>query len=233
MEASMANKNNFSSLRYGFVLAAALAFAMPVAAQSGLNKSNAKLKNEPTEIAKASNTADVVPATAPTTSKPHDPSYVIGTDDVLAINVWKEPEISKTLPVRSDGKISLPLVGEVQAGGQTPKQLETEIAKNLASYISDPDVTVIVQEMKSQRFNVLGQINKPGSYLLTNSTTVLDAIAMAGGFRDFAKQKSIYVLRSKPDGGEDRLPFNYKQVIKGGSQSQNVKLQPHDTVVVP
>jgi polysaccharide export outer membrane protein len=163
----------------------------------------------------------------------HDDTFVIGADDVLAVNVWKEPEISRSVPVRSDGKISLPLVGEVQASGATPKQLEVEIAGKLQSYISDPDVTVIVQEIRSQRINILGQVVRPGSYLLNNSMTVLDAIAVAGGFRDFARQKSIYVLRSRSDGTQGRLPFNYKDVIKGQRSEQNIKLEPRDTVVVP
>ena len=163
----------------------------------------------------------------------HDDGFVIGPDDVLAVNVWKEPEISRAVPVRSDGKISLPLVGEVQASGTTPRELEAEIAKKLESYISQPDVTVIVQEIKSQRFNVLGQVVRPGSYLLTNSTTVLDAIALSGGFRDFAKQKSIYVLREKADGSQSRLAFNYKDVIKGKNPGQNIRLEPRDTVVIP
>src|ERR1019366_6379640 len=120
-----------------------------------------------------------------------DSSYVIGANDVLAINVWKEPDISRSVPVRSDGKISLPLVGELQAGGQTPRQLEQEITKRLQSYISEPEVTVIVQQINSQKFNILGMVSRPGAYLLTSSTTVLDAIAMAGGFKDFARQKSI------------------------------------------
>lgn len=162
-----------------------------------------------------------------------DDSFVIGADDVLAINVWKEPDISRAIPVRSDGKISLPLVGEVQASGQTPRQLEQQIATKLQNYISEPEVTVIVQEIKSQRFNVLGQVARPGSYLLANSTTVLDAIALAGGFRDFAKQKSIYVLRQNSDGTQSRLPFNYKDVIKGKSSDQNVRLKPKDTVFIP
>jgi len=162
----------------------------------------------------------------------HD-DYIIGPEDVLSINVWKEPEISRSVPVRLDGAISLPLVGEVQAGGRTPLQLEKEIAKKLQNYISEPEVAVMVQEMKSKRFNVLGQVNRPGSYLLTNSTTVLDAIALAGGFRDFAKQKAIYVLRRNQDGTETRLPFNYKEVVKGKNTDQNVKLEPRDSVVVP
>ncbi len=162
-----------------------------------------------------------------------DSAYVIGANDVLAINVWKEPDISRSVPVRSDGKISLPLVGELQAGGQTPRQLEQEITKRLQSYISEPEVTVIVTDSKSQKVNILGMVARPGAYLLTSSTTVLDAIAMAGGFKDFAKQKSIYVLRQAPDGTQKRIPFNYKDVIKGNSPEQNIRLQAGDTVVVP
>jgi polysaccharide biosynthesis/export protein len=176
---------------------------------------------------------DANSTTASNSFKAHDESFQIGTDDVLAVNVWKEPEISRSVPVRSDGKISLPLVGEVQASGQTPKQLEAEISKKLASYISEPEVTVIVQQIKSQRFNILGQVARPGSYPLSNPTTILDAIALAGGFRDFAKQKSIYVLRAGADGTTSRIPFNYKDVIKGKNSAQNVKLEPRDTVYVP
>lgn len=166
-------------------------------------------------------------------TKAHDSTFVIGNDDVLAINVWKEPEISRSIPVRSDGKISLPLVGEVQAAGSTPLKLEKDIAARLKNYIEEPEVTVIVQQVNSQKFNILGQVNKPGLYPLTNSPTVLDAIAIAGGFRDFAKQKSIYVLRQNADGTQTRLPFNYKDVVKGHNTSQNVRLQPRDTIVVP
>ena len=173
------------------------------------------------------------PASAVSVSKPHDDSFVIGNDDVLAINVWKEPDLSRSIPVRSDGRISLPLVGEVQAAGQTPLKLEADIASRLKSYISEPEVTVMVQQINSQKFNVLGMVMRPGSYVLANSATVLDAIALAGGFRDFAKQKAIYVLRQTPNGEQSRLPFNYKDVIKGKNASQNIKLQPRDTIVVP
>ena len=166
-------------------------------------------------------------------SKPHDDSFVIGNDDVLAINVWKEPDVSRSIPVRSDGRISLPLVGEVQASGRTPLKLEEEIASRLKGYISEPEVTVIVQQINSQKFNILGMINRPGSYAITNSATVLDAIALAGGFRDFAKQKGIYILRQNPDGSQTRLPFNYKEVVKGHDSAQNIKLQARDTIVVP
>ncbi len=166
-------------------------------------------------------------------SKPHDGTFVIGNDDMLSINVWKEPDISRSIPVRSDGRISLPLVGEVQAAGKTPAKLEAEIADKLKTFIAEPDVTVMVQQINSQKFNILGQVMKPGSYVIANSPTVLDAIALAGGFRDFAKQKSIYVLRQNSDGSQSRLPFNYKEVIKGANPVQNVKLQARDTIVVP
>jgi polysaccharide export outer membrane protein len=168
----------------------------------------------------------------PSAAKPHDDSFVIGNDDVLAINVWKEPDISRSIPVRSDGKISLPLVGEVQAAGLTPLKLEKDIASKLKNYISEPEVTVMVQQVNSQKFNILGQVVRPGSYVIANSPTVLDAIALAGGFRDFAKQKSVYVLRQSPT-GESRIPFNYKEVSQGKNMSQNIKLQPGDTIIVP
>jgi len=184
-----------------------------------------------TETASAGTPGSAAPTAS--ASKPHDDTFVIGNDDVLAINVWKEPDISRSIPVRSDGKISLPLVGEVQAAGQTPAKLEVDIASKLKSYISEPEVTVMVQQINSQKFNILGMVSKPGSYPLANSPTVLDAIAMAGGFKDFAKQKSIYVLRQNSDGTQTRLPFNYKEVAKGINSSQNVKLQPRDSIVVP
>ncbi len=165
--------------------------------------------------------------------KPNDSEYVIGNDDMLSINIWKEPEISRALPVRSDGKISLPLVGEVQAAGRTPMQLEEEVANKLRSYITDPVVTVMVQESNSERYNILGQVAKPGSYSLAVTTSVIDAIATAGGFRDFAKKKGIYILRRDSKDGETRIPFNYADVIKGKKTEQNIRLQPNDTVVVP
>jgi polysaccharide biosynthesis/export protein len=162
-----------------------------------------------------------------------DDVYIIGANDVLSINVWKEPDVSRNVPVRTDGKISLPLVGELQAAGETPRQLEQDITKRLQSYISEPEVTVIVTDSKSQKINILGMVVRPGAYLLSGSTTILDAIAMSGGFRDFAKRKSIYVLRSNSDGTQKRIPFNYNEVIKGTHPEQNIKLLAGDTVVVP
>jgi len=189
--------------------------------------------------ASAQNATGVPAQTAPVdnsrtaATKPHDDTFIIGVDDLLAINVWKEPDISRSVPVRSDGMISLPLAGELQASGKTPHQLEIALTEKLKSYISEPEVTVMVQEIRSQKFNILGQVTKPGSYPLTNTTTVLDAIAIAGGFRDFAKKKNIYVLRQNPGGGESRLLFNYSQVIKGKDTAQNIRLEPRDTIVIP
>jgi polysaccharide export outer membrane protein len=173
------------------------------------------------------------PAPQTSTGKAHDDSFIIGNDDMLAINVWKEPDLSRSIPVRSDGKISLPLVGELQAAGRTPLQLEQEISTRLKSYITEPEVSVMVQQINSEKVNVLGQVAKPGSYSLALATTVMDAIAAAGGLRDFAKKKSIYVLRKGPNGSEDRRAFNYSDFIKGKNTTQNIKLEPHDTVVVP
>jgi polysaccharide biosynthesis/export protein len=170
---------------------------------------------------------------APSAGKPHDGSFVIGNDDVLSINVWKEPDISRSIPVRSDGRISLPLVGEVQAAGHTPLQLEQDITSKLRNYIAEPEVTVMVQQINSEKFNILGQVTKPGSYSLIRGTTVLDAIATAGGFRDFAKKKAIYVLRPNASGTGSRIAFNYNDVIKGKKPEQNIKLEPRDTIVVP
>jgi len=166
-------------------------------------------------------------------SAPHNNTFVIGTDDKLNINVWKDPELTKTVQVRPDGKISMPLIGELQAAGRTPLQLEQTITDELKTYMAQPDVTVIVEQINSQKFNILGRVSKPGSYPLTTTTTVLDAIAVAGGFLDFAKEKGVYILRDKPGGGETRLHFNYKDVIKGKHTEENIRLIPGDTIVVP
>ncbi len=181
--------------------------------------------------------------TAPPAAKPEPPSqanavghpegYVIGAEDVISVYVWKEPDMSHSVPVRPDGMISLPLVGEIKAAGYTPVQLQDVLAEAMKKYVSDPQVTVVVDKISSLSFNVVGEIGRPGSYPLTRRMTVLDAIAAAGGFRDFAKTKKIYVLRKSANGTEQRLPFNYNDVIKGKNSQQNIELQPRDTIVVP
>ena len=181
--------------------------------------------------------------TPPATAKPEPPSqadtgvradaYVIGAEDVLTVYVWKEPEMSKSVPVRPDGMISLPLIGEIKAAGYTPVQLQGMLADSMKKVITDPQVTVVVEKIGSLSFNIVGEVNHPGYFPLTRRMTVLDAIAMASGFKDFAKTKKIYVLRTSANGTEQRLPFNYKEVIKGKNPQQNIELQPRDTIVVP
>ena len=178
-----------------------------------------------------SETSAQQPAAAAVNSAGDD--YLIGTSDVLEINVWQEKELTESVPVRSDGKISMPLIGEVQASGRTPAQLKQEITSKLRAYLTAPDVTVVVLQMNSRKFNILGRVAKPGSYSLSATTTVLDAIAVAGGFQDFAKIKKIYILRRNDKGRMSHIPFNYKDVIEGKHPEENITLMPNDSVVVP
>lgn len=172
-------------------------------------------------------------STETTARKGHDNAYVIGSDDVLGVNVWGEKDLTTEVPVRTDGKISLPLIGELQASGETPLQLEQDITSKLRAFITQPDVTVMVLKINSVKYNILGRVARPGSYSLSSPTTILDAIAQAGGFQDFAKQKDIYILRQNAAGQQTRIPFNYKDVIRGKHPETNIRLEPHDTIVVP
>lgn len=181
------------------------------------------------------NGKDAKRAPAPTASKESGamagPDYVIGPDDLLKISVWKETDLTNTLPVRPDGKISMPLLDDVQAAGLTPMQLANSLTEKLKKFIADPRVTVVVTQMNSQKIYVLGEVTHTGAMALTPSMTVLQAIASAG-FTQFANTKGIYILRT--DGGkQQKFPFNYKQVVKGEDMSQNIQLRPGDTIVVP
>lgn len=163
----------------------------------------------------------------------HPANYIIGIGDVLEINVWKESELSKTVPIRPDGMITLPLVGEIKAAGLTPDQLKEQLTTALQKVVTDPQVTVMVVSVSSLSFNIMGNVNRPGYYPLSRPMTILDAIAISGGFRDFAKEKKIYVLRTGPNGVQQKIKFNYKDVIKGKNMAQNIMLQAHDVLVVP
>jgi polysaccharide export outer membrane protein len=173
----------------------------------------------------------LTPASPP--SVPVDANYVIGADDVLAVDVWHEKELTRTLSVRPDGKISLPLIGEMKVAGQTPSRLQDTITDRLKEYLENPQVTVMVQQTKSQKINVVGEVARPGEFVFGHPVTVLDAIALAGGLRDFAKAKKMYVLRTASDGSQQRLRVNYKDVVKGKRPQENLVLQSHDTLVVP
>jgi polysaccharide export outer membrane protein len=159
------------------------------------------------------------------------PSYIIGPDDTLSVSVWKEPDLTATLPVRADGMISLPLLNDVQAAGLTPMQLAASITDKLKKFVSDPRVTIIVTQMNSQRVYVTGEVMHSGAMNLTPDMTVLQALATAG-FSQFANTKGIYVLRNET-GTQKRFPVNYKKLIKGEGNDQNIALKPGDTIVVP
>lgn len=167
-----------------------------------------------------------------TSEQRDDRVYVIGPDDVLVINVWKEPELSLTISVRPDGRVSLPLVEDIQASSLTPVELARAIENELKRFITNPRTTVIVKESRSQRVYLIGEVMRPGAYPLVPQMTVLQALATAGGFREFAGVKGIFVIRTV-GGASVKYPFNYKQVIRGKQTEQNIFLRNGDTIVVP
>ncbi len=159
------------------------------------------------------------------------PDYVLGPDDVVHIAVWKEADLTATLPVRPDGKISLPLLDDVQAAGLTPKQLADSITEKLKKYIADPRVTVVVNQINSKRVYLVGEVAHTGPMPLLANMTVLQAISSAG-LTQFANTKGIYVLRTE-NGKQQKMPVNYKKLVKGEQIDQNYALKPGDTIVVP
>jgi polysaccharide biosynthesis/export protein len=164
-------------------------------------------------------------------SSPAGPEYVIGPQDVLHIAVWKEADLTATLPVRPDGKISLPLLDDVQASGLTPKQLADAVTEKLKKYIADPRVTVVVTEINSKRIYLVGEVLHVGATPMLPNMTVLQALSSAG-LNQFANTKRIYVLRTE-NGKQQKMPVNYKKLVKGEQIEQNYLLQPGDTIVVP
>jgi len=168
---------------------------------------------------------------APPLPPPSD-EYRIGVGDALQLFVWKEPELSRELTVRFDGRVTVPLLGEVDAKGHTPAQLSREIAEKLQRFIEAPQVTVSVAPANSTQFFVLGQVTRPGAYPMTGRTTLLQALAQAQGFKEFAKLDRIVIVRG-PEGEQTFLTVNYKKLEAGADVSQNVVLSPGDTVLVP
>jgi polysaccharide export outer membrane protein len=159
-------------------------------------------------------------------------SYVIGPEDVLYIHVWKEEALSRAVPVRMDGKISLPLIDDIQAAGYTARQLKEVLTKRLKEFIDNPNVSVTVTEANSYKVYVSGQVRTPGVYRLRSETTLLQIIPMAGGFTDWANQKKILIIR-KEDGKERRVIVNYKKIVKGDAPESNIILKAGDTIIVP
>ena len=172
-----------------------------------------------------------VQAQAPEPATP-PPGYLIGPDDVLGVVFWEMPNHGGDVIVRPDGKITLPLINDVQAAGLTPEQLREAIVKESARFIREPDVTVVVKQINSLKVYITGQVNKPGTYPLTTPTTVLQVLALAGGVGDFAKKDRVVVMRTE-NGQTRSFKFNYKDVIQGKKLEQNILLKPGDTVVVP
>ena len=200
------------------VLLALVLFAAAALAQSMVEAKGDKPANAAQEAAVASEPAA-------------SSDYVIGADDVLHISVWKEPDLSETLPVRPDGKISMPLLNDVPAAGLTPLQLKDSITEKLKKYIADPRVTVVVTAMNSRRDFVTGEVLHSGPMPLLPHMTMLQALSQAG-FTQFANLKGIYLLRTQ-NGKQEKVPFNYKEVVKGNHPEQNIVLKPGDTLVVP
>jgi polysaccharide biosynthesis/export protein len=163
---------------------------------------------------------------------PVDDSYRVGVEDDLQISVWREPEISSQVTVRPDGFISLPLLNDIQVEGLTTKQLQELVTEKLKGFLTEPQVTVIVRQIRSRKVYLIGQVTHPGSYVLNGDKTVLQLLAEAGGLSQFAKMKSIYVVR-KSAGHEVRLPFNYKRAVTGKDPKTDIELYPGDMIVVP
>jgi polysaccharide export outer membrane protein len=205
-----------------------LILAGGLAAQSaqGQNQDRAPQKKETSKgVANQPNTASSENTT-------DQAEYKIGPQDLLKIDVWKEDQLTRTVPVRPDGKITLPLLNDVQAAGLTTMELSGIIREGLSKYINAPQVTVTVVEINSRRIYVTGEVVRAGAYPLLPNMTVLQALSTSGGFTQFARVKNIYVLRT--EGGKQlKHPFNYKDAISGKKPEQNIVLQPGDVIVVP
>ena len=167
---------------------------------------------------------------AQTAAVPAD--YVIGPEDVLSIVFWRDKDMSADVVVRPDGKVSLPLINEIQAAGQTPEQLRGQLEKAAAKYVSEPNVTVVVKEIHSRNVFITGQVTKPGTYPLTAGMTVMQLIAIASGLLEYADAKNVVVMRTE-QGASRYYKFNYKDVVRQKNVEQNIALRPGDTVVVP
>jgi polysaccharide export outer membrane protein len=173
-----------------------------------------------------------VPSAPAASTLPVPPGYVIGPDDVLTVVYWRDKEMTTDAVVRPDGKISLPLLNEVQAAGLTPSELRERLTDESKRFIEDPNVTVVVKQINSRKVFVLGEVGRPGPHPLTAPTTVLQLLAAVGGLKEYADSKKIVVIREE-NGHQKTFRFNYKDVITGKNLSQNIELIPGDTIIVP
>jgi polysaccharide biosynthesis/export protein len=196
------------------VLISSIALAQDAPAQAAVNSASDRTG------------APTLPSSSQGTSE-----YVIGPEDSLHVAVWKEPDLTATLPVRPDGKISLPLLNDVQAAGLTPQQLAASLTEKLRKYVADPHVTVVVSQINSKRIYIVGEVSHTGATPMLPNMTVLQALSNAG-LNQFSNTKKIYVLRNE-NGKQQKLPVDYKRLVKGEKIEQNYLLQPGDTIVVP
>lgn len=228
------------SLSRLFPLAAAglIATASPVWARQ---PANPQPPPKPSAPAPTSGTDKPAQAPAPRAATPQTVAappvvvpadYVIGADDVLAVVVWKEQDMSTDVVVRPDGMISLPLLNDVHALGMTPEQLRADLTTRAAKFVADPTVSVVVKAINSRKVFVTGMVGKPGPYPISAPITVLQLLSMAGGVQEFADSKNIQILRTE-DGRQVAYRFNYSDVKKGKNLKQNIQLKPGDTVIVP
>lgn len=221
------------SIRTTVVLALALAalvgFVDGAAAQSASPGARGR------SAAPAETGGATTPGTTPMTgaTAPLRSDYVIGPGDLLQITVWKNDTLSRVAPVRPDGKISVPLLQDIMAAGLTTMQLRDKIATALAEFMPNPEVTVSVSDVRSMRVSILGEVAKPGVIELRGQTTILEAIAMAGGFKDFASPSKITIIRNDPNGKTQRIRFNYNRAVSNGSEEENLVLKSGDVIVVP
>lgn len=209
-----------------------LVMTIPALVANGQNASIKPRSDNKVVVAKDGSAANSIVSDVDVKPATKDPNYIIGPDDELIVTVWKEPDISRTVPVRPDGKISLPLLNDVPAAGLTPMQLTSEIMSRLKRFISVPEVTVIVSKVSPPRIFVVGEVGRAGAYPQVPEMTVLEAISSAGGLTPFAKQTRVSILRME-NGKQIRIPVNYKEVLKGQRPEQNITLKPGDTIVVP
>jgi polysaccharide biosynthesis/export protein len=209
----------------GWRVATPLVVLAAVALAQGQSKPGSQNTPPPPEKVES---AKAAPGPQDTAGAPVDPKvYVIGPEDVLNVDVWREPDFTKPHVVRPDGKITIPLIGDVQASGLTPERLGAQLASFLKEYINDPQVTISVQQVNSKKYAITGGVNKTGSYPLVVPTRVFDALSQAGGFREYANKKDIVIVR-----GDRRIKFNWDEVVKGKKLEQNIFLENGDTIIV-
>jgi polysaccharide export outer membrane protein len=221
-----------------FSIRTTLALALALATLGALTDGAAAQSASPAgrgRTAAPAETGPTAPGTTPMTgaTAPLRSDYVIGPGDLLQITVWKNDTLSRVVPVRPDGKISLPLLQDIMASGLTSMQLRDKIATALGEFMPNPEVTVSVSDVRSMRVSILGEVAKPGVLELRGQTTILEAIAMAGGFKDFASPSKITIIRNDDNNKTKRIRFNYNRAVSNGAEEENLVLKSGDVIVVP